>query len=28
MKLDPAFVECFICGHGEDAETKNDLETA
>lgn len=24
MKLDPTFVERFVCGHGEDAETKND----
>lgn len=24
MKLDPDFVERFVCGHGEDAESKND----
>jgi CRISPR-associated protein Csb2 len=24
MKLDQAFVERFVCGHGEDAETKSD----
>lgn len=24
MKLDRDFVECFVCGHGKDAETKND----
>jgi CRISPR-associated protein Csb2 len=23
MKLDPAFVERFVCGHGDDVETKN-----
>jgi CRISPR-associated protein Csb2 len=24
MNLDPAFIERFVCGHGHDAETKND----